>query len=198
MRPGFKKFLAVLLVVFFVGYLAVTGIADLANTKDVQTVTIDECVSFLDIEHSINGLIPVGTDHYYLGVNDETMEACVVKASKKWYKKNFDTDGHALMEDGLTVTALCKKAGDFDVENELASRAAGLDGLNLVTAPGYSLELDYKFNAICKLILLVAAAVLAGVGYMFYKKPDKVSKTVGKIYGVTILVFLVLLLKVIL
>ena len=60
------------------------------------------------------------------------------------------------------------------------------------------MELDYKFNAICKLILLVAAAVLAGVGYMFYKKPDKVSKTVGKIYGVTILVFLVLLLKVIL
>ena len=112
MRPGFKKFLAIILVLFFIGYLAVTGIADLINTKDVQTVTIDECVSFLDIEHSINGLIPVGTDHYYLGVNDETMEACVIKASKRWHNKNFDADGHALMEDGLTVTALCKKAGD--------------------------------------------------------------------------------------
>lgn len=197
MRPGFKKFLAILLGIMFIGYLLVTGIADLINKKEVITVRIDECVSLLDIEHSINGLIPVGTDHYYLGVNNETLEACIIKASKRWYAKNFDDKSRAVLADGLTVTSLSKKAGDFEVEKELASRASQLEGLNLVTAPGYSLELDYRFNAICKLVLLAAAAILVIVGYRFYKTPEKVSKTVGKIYVVIILIFLILLLKVI-
>ena len=151
----------------------------------------------LAIEHSINGLIPVGTDHYYVGVNDEAGEACYIKASKRWYNKNFDGNGYSLTPGGLTITSLAKKAGDYEVEKELVARAEQMEGLEFTIPANYSLELDYRFNAICKLALLVIAGVLAFVGVKIVRNNGNVKSGAGKIYLVACLIFLVLLLKVI-
>lgn len=197
MREGLRKFLIVFILVIFVGYLLVTGIGDLINKKDIYTVRIDECVEALAIEHSINGLIPVGTDHYYVGVNDETEEACYIKASKRWYNKNFDGNGYSLTPGGLTITSLAKKASDYDVEKELVARAEQLEGAEFAIPVNYSLELDYKFNAICKLALLVIAGVLAFVGVKIVRNSGNVKSGAGKAYLVACVIFLILLLKII-
>lgn len=42
-------------------YLLISAVLDLTNKKDLQTVKLDEAFSLLEIEHSINGLIPIGT-----------------------------------------------------------------------------------------------------------------------------------------
>ena len=197
MREGFKKFLAIFLVVIFVGYMLFTGIGDLINRKDIYTVNIDECVEALSIEHSINGLIPVGTDHYYIGIDDETGEGCYIKASKRWYGKNFDSNAMAVESGGLNITCLAKKASDYDVEKELVSRAQQLDTVEFVVPPSYSLELNYKFNAICKLVLLLSAVLLALGGIWMSRTDKEISNLLKKGYLVVCLVFLVLLLKVI-
>ena len=198
MKEGLRKFLIVFILVIFVGYLLVTGIGDLINKKDVYTVRLDECVEALAIEHSINGLIPVGTDHYYVGVNDETGEACYIKASKGWYKKNFDGNGYSNTSGGLTITSLAKKASDYEVEKELVARAEQLEGLDFTIPANYSLELDYKFNAICKLALLVIAGILAFVGVKIVRNNGNIKSGAGKAYLVACVIFLILLLKVIL
>lgn len=197
MKNGLKKVFIVFILVICVGYLLVSAIADLINKKDIYTVRLDECVEALVIEHSINGLIPVGKDHYYLGVNDETGEACYIKASKRWYNKNFDGNGQAVVS-GFTLTSLAKKADDYEVEKELVARAEQMEGLGFLLPPNYSLELDYKFIAICKLVLLALAGVLAVFGVKLVRNNGNVKSGVGKIYLVACLIFLVLLLKVIL
>lgn len=197
MREGFKKFLAIFIVVIFVGYMLFTGIGDLINKKDIYTVNIDECVEALSIEHSINGLIPVGTDHYYIGFNDETGEGCYIKASKSWYGKNFDSNGMAVEAGGLNLTCLAKKADSYDVEKELVARADQMDGVEFVIPPSYSLELNYKFNAICKLVMLVLAILLV-LGVVWMSRTDReISGAIKKGYLVICIIFLVLLLKVI-
>ena len=96
MKEKGKTIFLVFLVVLFVGYLLVTAVLDLTNKKDIYTVNIDYAGEVLAIEHSIGGLIPIGKDHYYLGVDEDTMEAVFVKGSKNWLSKNFDSEGNAL------------------------------------------------------------------------------------------------------
>lgn len=196
MKGNGKKIFAAILVVFFVGYLLVTGIGDLINKKDIQSIRIDECVEILTIEHSINGLIPVGKDHYYIGIDDELNVAAFIKASKGWYGRNFDSEGRALKKSGLNLTCLAKKPRDFDVEKELAARAEELEGIEMITPQGYSLEINYKIDAISKLVLLGAAVILVIGGIKISKSDGGIKGATGKIYLVVCIVFLVLLLKV--
>lgn len=84
-----KKLQTVVLTIFVIvviAFLAITGIKDLTNKDDLYTVRIDAGAEILAVEHSINGLIPIGTDHYYWAINEETMESYVILASKNWGK----------------------------------------------------------------------------------------------------------------
>lgn len=196
MKEKGKKIFAAVLGIVFVGYLLVTGIADLTNKKDICTIRVDECIEILTIEHSINGLIPAGKDHYYIGINDETFEAAFIKASKGWYGRHFDSSGMSLEPGGLNITCLAKKASDFDVQKELEARAAQIEGVNFIIPAGYSLDIAYKVNAISRLALLAAAALLVAGGIWISKQNGEVKGPVTKVYLVVCLVFLVLLLKV--
>lgn len=73
-----KKLGNVFLLLLFVGllaYLLVSAVLDLTNKKDIHTVQIETACKVLELEHSINGLIPIGTDHYYIGIEEDTMDA---------------------------------------------------------------------------------------------------------------------------
>ncbi len=194
MRGKGKTIFAILLGVMFVGYLLVTGIYDLVNTKDKHTVNVDSCIEILEIEHSINGLIPVGKDHYYLGVDDSD-NACIIKASKGWYKRNFNEQGECNTSGGLDITVLAKKINDYDVSRELLSRVSQIEGLNYAVSPEYALEMDYKINAIGKLVLLALGAALAIVVIRISNSSEGVSGTTKKLILLAGIVFLVLLLK---
>lgn len=54
--------------------LLVSAVLDLTNKKDIHTVRIEAVCKVLELEHSINGLIPIGTDHYYIGIEEDTMD----------------------------------------------------------------------------------------------------------------------------
>ena len=73
MSDGKRKALLIFLSVIFVGCFGVVSIADLVNTKDRYTVNLGECYELMEIEHSINGLIPVGKDQYYIDPATHTL-----------------------------------------------------------------------------------------------------------------------------
>lgn len=198
MKEKAKNIFLIFLCLMFIGYLLGTGIYDLVNTKDLHSVNIDGCVEILEIEHSINGLIPVGTDHYYLGFDEDGNSAFLIKASKRWYSKNFNEQGDSNTPGGLDITALAKKVSDFDVREELLSRVSQLEGsgVDFPVSPEYSLEIDYKIRAMEKLALLVLGGIIAFIVFKISRSDTEVSGTVKKITLVVSIVFLILLLKV--
>lgn len=196
MREKMKKIFLILMCLMFIGYLLVTGIYDLVNTKDRHTVNVDGCVEILEIEHSINGLIPVGKDHYYLGVDEDSKSACIIKASKGWYKRHFNDQGKSNTPGGLDMTVLAKKVSDFDVSRELLSRVNQIEGVDFSVSPEYALEIDYKIRAIGKLTLLALGVILTIIVIKISGAGTEVSGMTKKIILVIMIVFLILLLKV--
>ena len=197
MKENLKKIFFVFLCLMFVGYLLVTGVSDLINTKDIHTVNIDGCTELLEIEHTINGLIPIGKEHYYFAYDYEGNSACIIKAQKSWYKKNFDESGKANADNGLTVTVLAKKISDLDISREIYSRISAVENVNYSVDPGYALDIDYMLNAIEKLVLLLVGLVLAVLVYVVSKRSKEDNNVLGKIVAVLAIVFLFLVLKVI-
>ncbi|MCR5685390.1 MAG: hypothetical protein K6G81_08225 [Lachnospiraceae bacterium] len=199
MKERLRSIGLIILVALFAGYILVTAILDLTNQKDIYTIRLDEAVEMLEIEHSIGGLIPVGKDHYFLGINDESGDAVIIKASKSWYKKNFDEATYcAKAPGGLTVTSLAKSAGKFSVESELINMTAQFEGLNFIVEPGSCLTLNYKTMAIVKLALFVLAPVLIFFGWKISKAGTFVSKPAAITYVFGVIAYLIALLIVIL
>lgn len=176
----------VLLVLLFVGtlfYLLVSGVSDLINKEDLYTITIDGAAEVLEVEHSINGLIPLGTDHYYVGIEEETNQAYLLKASKRWFQKNFGEDHMALNPNGLTITALAKRVSNYGTDSELQNRLSQLGELRFpMGMSGYSLNIGYKTTAALKLFALLFILVLTKTGMPIFKDwrkeqaKDKVKK----------------------
>lgn len=196
MKEKAKNIFLIFLAVLCVGYLLVTAILDLTNKADLHTIRVDAAFEIMEVEHSINGLIPIGKDHYYIGVTEETGQAYLIHASKSWFGKHFDDDYLAKDAGGVTLTALAKKVSDYSVSRELASRAEQIDGVTYPLGTDYCMERSYKSEAILKLVDLVLIAGLAWFGLRFLKNPEAVTAAVRKIYLVAVLGTIILLLAV--
>ncbi|MCR5418258.1 MAG: hypothetical protein K6E84_05020 [Lachnospiraceae bacterium] len=197
MKEKAKKLFLILIVVMVVGYLLVTALLDLTNKKDIYTVHADEGAQVLEVEHSINGLIPVGKDYYYVVVDDATMQACIVKASKRWFNKNFDENGMAVSPGGVTITSLAKNIDDFDVRDEIERRASSIEGVSFAVSPDNSLVLSYKQDAVEKLLVLLMTAAMAFGVMKIAKREEEVPAIVRKLCLVAVILYLVFFLKVI-
>lgn len=195
-----KKFGNVVLVLFFIGillFLLLTAMLDLTNKRDLHTVKIDGASGILELEHSINGLIPIGTDYYYVGFEEESYNAYIIKASKKWLEDNFDSNYMAKKSDGIQITALAKKVSDYQTARELYSRATQIEGVNYPLGTEYYLDMGYKANAITKLIIFSLIIFLAFTGVNFVKNKGEVKPLFVKCWIIVLMVTLVLLLGVI-
>ena len=194
MKEILRKILAALLVLAFVGYLLGTGIYELVNTKDRYTVNIDECAEVLQVEHSINGLIPTGTDHYYVGLDRDSRNIYLLQATAGWYKKNFNTDMTSVAAGGLEVTALSKRVNDYEIRSELASRLSTLAGPadQFPLGTEYRLDVSYQMKAISKLAILALGVILAAVMIWLLKSGRQANKAV-KLGLIVISVFLLFL-----
>lgn len=195
-----KKLGNVVLVLFFIGillFLLSTAILDLTNKRDLHTVKIDGASEILELEHSINGLIPIGTDYYYIGFEGESYDAYIIKASKKWLENNFDSNFMAKKSDGIQITALAKKVSDYKTARELYSRATQIEGVNYPLGTEYCLDMGYKANAITKLIIFSLIIFLAFTGVKFVKNKGEVKPWFVKYWIIVLMVTLVLLLGVI-
>lgn len=188
----------ILCAIFIIGlgvYLLATALIDLTNKEDVQTIRLDAAAEVIEVEHSINGLIPMGKDYFYAGFDDEKDEAYIIKAPKKWLEKNFDSEGYALSTGGMEITALTKRISDFELEKELNSTFSQIDDLYFPL--GYTTYIDtaYKTTIIAKLVLFVLYIFIVAAGIFILKKG--MQTTFSKIWVVVIMAWLIALLIVI-
>ncbi len=190
MSRGFKLFLGVLMVLGIAVYLIATAILDMTNKEDLHTVNIDMATEVLEVEHSISGLIPMGTDHYYIGINEDTAEAYIIKAPKKWLKENFGVDKMARKAGGLDITALAKSITDSETRNAISSNVSQVDELTYPVGTNY-LDTGYKSKIVTKLILFAGMLFLAISGFVIMKKGRESARVFTIIYGVVFLAWCV-------
>lgn len=180
-----KKILKVLFVVLFIGFLfaelLVLPIIDITNKDDRKTLNIVYAVKVLEIEHSINYIIPFGKDYYYVGF-DEDDNAYMIHAPKKWAENNF-ADGS---DNVLEITALQKKVSDYDISKELYSIASQQEELTFPLGYSECLELTYIKDAVMKILSGILVLILAIVGIANYKKRSELPPVVLKVYVVAI------------
>lgn len=196
MKDKLRNVLLVLLFGGFVVYLAYSGVSDLTNERDLHTINIDVAFNVLEMKHTINYIIPTGTDYYYIGLVEETGEAYLIHAPKNWLEKNFDKDFMAINPEGVTITALNKEVSSSKTARELYSRANQLDGLRFPLGKESCLELSYKITAILKLVLAVLIIFLWIFGVKIVKDKDVINKKYVIIYTIILFAALVLLLTV--
>ena len=196
MRENAKKFFyvigAILLVVAFVYFMLIEPIMNLTNKKDLHTINTDSAFEILEIEHSINGLIPIGKDYYYVAVAKGTQDAYIIRAPKKWFTNYFNADYSSKDANGFNFTALSERISDYEVRDELVNRVSQVQGLNYPIGTDYCLEFSYKTIAIKKLALFLYAIVLAIAGIFISKNKESINDNASKILFVAFFVFLVL------
>lgn len=196
MKKKIGNVFLILLGIVMLLYLLITAVLDLTNKEDLHMVHVDGAFAILELEHSINGLIPIGTDYYYVGVEEETLDAYLIKAPKNWLEKNFNSENMSLQAGGMQITALLKKVSDFDTARELSSRASQIEELQYPFGTEYCLDLGYKQMAIKKLILFVLSIIIIITGVSIFKKTNEVKPAVVKCWLVALIIWLVLLLGV--
>ena len=190
-----RTVLVAIVIVLLSGYLAVTAVMDLTNKKDLHTVHLVFGTEFLELEHSINGLIPIGTDYYYLGI-DEDYNAYTIRAGKNWEEENFsDFDPDAEEYTTVEVTGLVKKISDYDVSKEIQSTAEELEDMEFPLGATQCLELSYIKDAWMKLLAGILLLVISVGGFVAHKLEIQVPKIASVIFGVVLILEMILLLK---
>lgn len=179
-------------IVMFV-YLVQSSITDLTNKEDLHTVTIDAAAEVLQLEHSINGIIPIGTDYYYVGINEESYDAYLIMGPKKWLNKNFDSDNLALDPNGVQITGLSKKVSDNKVARELETRLSQLEGLNYPLGELYCVNMQYQFISIIKLIAAALLLFLAITGAYIVPNKDNIKQLYINMWTTSLFIFMALL-----
>ena len=193
MKDKLRKVLSILFLVGMLMYLLITAVLDLTNKKDLHTINLAGAFEILRVEHSINGLIPIGTDYYYIGIEEESYDAYIIKASKKWLGNNFDSNHMAKDANGIWITALAGKVSDYKISRELYSRTAELEGLKYPLGTEYCLYAGYKSTAIIKLIVFVLCIILTITGIYFVRNKGQVKPIFVKCWTVVLIITVVLL-----
>ena len=172
MKKKLSSVFGILVLVGLFTYFLISAVLALTNKKDLHTINLAGAFEILKVEHAINGLIPIGTDHYYIGVEEGSYDAYIIKASKRWFKNNFDSDYLARDADGIQITALADKVHDGKICRELQSRTAQIEELNYPLGTEYCLNKGYKVNAIMKLfiVLFVILTIIAAIAL---RKPER-------------------------
>lgn len=197
MREIVKKIFYVVIGVLLIGaytyVFLVEPIINLNNKNDLKTVNLNSGYDILTVEHSINGLIPIGKEYFYVGIVKDSNDAYLIRASKKWLDNNFKTNYQAKNDDGFSFTALPVRISDFKVTDELNSRLQQVEGFNYPLGYEYCLEYSYKSIAIRKLLLFAFSIVLVIVGILLAKKKENLNGKFGAVFVVAIMIFLVLI-----
>lgn len=188
-----KKFLKILFVLFFIVFLfaelLVLPIIDIINKDDRKTLNIVYATEILEIEHSINYIIPFGKDYYYVGI-DEDYNAYIIHAPKKWAENNF-TDSYDNM---IEITTLKKKISDYDISKELYSIVSEQEEFTFPLGYSECLELTYIKDAVMKIISGLLITILAVVGIANYKKRSELPRIAIKIYVAALALTIILIL----
>lgn len=190
MKKILKILFAVVFIIFLFAELLVLPVIDITNKDDRKTLNIVYATEILEVEHSINYIIPFGKDHYYVGI-DEDYNAYLIHAPKKWAENNFTDSSDNVLE----ITALKKKISDYDISKELSSILSQQQELDFPFGYLECLELTYVKDAVMKIISGLLITVLAVVGVVNYKRRSELPSIAVKIYVAVLALTMMLMLS---
>lgn len=124
MKSTLKKFFITLIIIVIIGYFGVTSIYSLVGPS-IMTTDIDTVISNPDgdykfakgmvyagfpcigsVENTINGIIPTGTEYYYVIFNKAHTSCMVVKAPDGW---DMDYFPDLINKDGVELSGQIKE-----------------------------------------------------------------------------------------
>lgn len=196
MKEKIKKGLGVLVIVGILLFLLLTSIMDLTNKKDLHNVTIYEACEVHEVKHLIYGLIPIGTDHYYLGIDDAN-NAYLIKAPKKWLEKNFNSDYYSLNPNGIQIEGLAREVHDSQIESKLQNCLSQLEGIQYPLGSSNYIDLYFKLIAILKLVDFLLILIIIFTGIYIFKRKDDIKPVFIIAWTVGILISLILLIEIV-
>lgn len=188
----FGSVICVILVVGVLLYLAVTAIMDLTNKADTHTITVMQGCEALEVKHKINGIIPKGTDHFYLAIDDED-QFLIIKAPKNWALENFDSNCYSLLENGLVVTGILREQKDFKARNAFSDIWKEMGSTDKAFGDFEYLDLGYVKSSVMKLIVFAIFLIVIAMGLAMIKFNITFSQTMLRIWLVLLIVGCVLL-----
>lgn len=186
-----------LLLLFAVaaGWIGFNSFGVLANSDRKKEVTIDMIGDHLEYTHKFEGLIPLGTDHYYLGMNSQTGEIYILRVSPSWVNKNFN-GSDAIDPNGYTFTAVDCKLSESDLKDALEGDVQDV----ISSAPLFAKRGLEKYHylypnaatpAIIGLILVISAVIFLILGIFFAVKRPNVATWGKTTYGILLIVWAV-------
>lgn len=164
----------VLVYIAVVGYLLVSGIYDVCGFNKYYETKIVAASELFETEHSINGLIPVGTDYYYVGLTDDE-KFVVMRASKDWLSKNFDENSLAFSEEGLTVKGTLKSLS-YNEQGMVEDSLGDYQDINILGA-NQSLDIMY-FDVAVHSIISGLLLILCGIAGLLIWKNKKIGNLI--------------------
>ena len=147
------------------------------------------------IKHTINGVIPTGTEYYYMIFTEDFGRIMIIRADKNWYDRNFDSEGVAKDEDGCLVTGYVR-ATPGEVDRSITLYRNKLqESYKITIALQSSLYTDTIAVKVSILQILVGVIpIILGIGFLVSIKAGILSATLdsraGKIFVVLLLVFI--------
>ncbi len=186
----FYVFGAIAFICAYVYFMLIEPIIQLNNKKDLHTVKLGSAYDILVLEHSINGLIPIGKDYYYVGIEKDTQNAYIIRASKKWLTDNFNSDYSSKEAAGFEITALSLKIGEYEVRDELIKRMSQAEGITCPLGLDYCLEYSYRSIYIKRLVLFGISILLIIAGILIHKNKETIDNKISIVYFVFILAFI--------
>ena len=189
MKKFLKILFALIFIVFLFSELLVMPIIDITNKNDRKILNIIYAKEILEVEHSVNYIIPFGKDYYYIGI-DEDYNAYLIHAPKKWAENNFTDDSETMLE----ITALQKRISDYDISKELSQIASQQEELTFPLGYSECLELTYIKDAVIKIVSGILTLILAVVGIANYKKKSELPRIAVNIYVIMAIITITLML----
>ena len=166
MKKFLKILFALIFIVFLFSELLVMPIIDITNKNDRKILNIIYAKEILEVEHSVNYIIPFGKDYYYIGI-DEDYNAYLIHAPKKWAENNF---------------------------TELSQIASQQEELTFPLGYSECLELTYIKDAVMKIVSGILTLILAVVGIANYKKKSELPRIAVNIYVIMAIITITLML----
>ena len=196
MKELIEKVLTILIFVGIAIYLVGTAIFDMTNKENMRTINIDMAAEVFEVDHAINSKLinkltfMKRTHHYYIGINEDTDEAYIIKAPEKWFKENFNSDCKSINTNGLEITALAKLLSESNSQ-ELISYLSQTEGLTYPIGMTAYLDIEYKKIIIIKFILFAVMLLLFVSILLIFKYPEKIRIPMT-ILGIILVVMMII------
>lgn len=150
--------------------------------EDTIHVSSQEIMAY---EHTMNYLIPLGTEHFFLIFNEDGSKCMVLRADEKWAEEFDARTGYS--QTGVMVSGLVKSL-DYEVRYDLQERVAELkrEGISLEVS-FYCVDGLTKTYAMLNVLAGVLAIVLE-IGFTIVIKKQQ-TKTIP-VYVLSAVLFL--------